>query len=433
MKKLLVLLVLACAAAASAYYWRLGPRNYTLTENQLTFAAIQQVTMRDIVSATGLLEARDLVIVGSEMPGVVQVVRGKVNQTVLEGAVLARLDDRRLTLKLEEANNGLRTAKAALAQAEYLRDAAQSAYNMQIELSKNVGFRSEKEQAEAQLKAAKAGVAAAQARVDTANTGVREAQLALDMSTIKVPTITSAGAKREFLILESKVHDGQMVGPQGQPMFILAGGLDRIDVHAQVAEGDVNKVKAGQEAIFNVSTFADEEVEFRGTVKEIRPQAANIKGAVYYDTVIEVVNRKDPQSGEWQLRPGMTVSVDIVRREHAHVWRVPSAAMNFQMDDAYQSAAARDRLADWSRRSDVKDWTILWTWDNDKHSAWPLFVRVNGLKNGEPGLKDSEGNEILEWEPGREPSASTPPRVILTAPPAVRPGFFDRPANIKVS
>ena len=58
---------------------------------------------------------------------------------------------------------------------------------------------------------------------------------------------------------------------------------------------------------------------------------------------------------------------------------------------------------------------------------------MNGLKNGEPGLKDSEGNEVLEWEPGREPSRAAALRVIIAAPPAKTPGFFDKPANIKVS
>ena len=53
-------------------------------------------------------------------------------------------------------------------------------------------------------------------------------------------------------------------------------------------------------------------------------------------------------------------------------------------------------------------------------------------KDGVPGLKDSEGNEILEWEPGRETTAA-PSRVIIAAPPAHTLGFFDKPANIKVS
>ena len=432
-KKLLIVLVLAGAAGVGVYYWRFAPRNHTLIESQLTFAPLQQATMRDIVSATGMLEARDLVVIGSEMPGVVQVVHGKVNQVVTEGTPLAQLDDRKLRLKLEEAANGITTAKAGLAQAESLRLAAKTALKTQSELAMGVGLRAEKEQAEAQLKAAEAGVEAAQARIEVAKTAHKEALLALEMTSIKVPSVTSAGPKREFLILERKVHDGQMVGPQGQPLFILAGSLDRLDVHAQVAEGDVIKVKPGHVALFNVNTFADEEVEFRGTVKEIRPQATNIKGGVYYATVIVVNNQKDPQSGEWQLRPGMTVSVDIVRREHKDVWRVPSPALNFQLEDAYQTAAAKARIADWRQRPDEKDWHTLWTWDAAKQRPWPLFVRVNGLKNGEPGLKEAEGNEVLEWEPGREPSAAAVPNLIIAAPPAQRPGFFDRPANIKVS
>jgi len=47
-------------------------------------------------------------------------------------------------------------------------------------------------------------------------------------------------------------------------------------------------------------------------------------------------------------------------------------------------------------------------------------------------FKDSEGNEVLEWEAGKEPSGS-PPRVIIGAPPAQAPGLFDQPAPIKVS
>lgn len=433
MKKLFLLILIAGIAATGIYFWRFAPRNHALAEGQLTLVPLQQTTMRDIVSATGMLEACDPIIVGSEMPGVVQSVIGKINQVVPEGAVLAHLDDRKLRLKREEADNGVRTARAALLQAESMRDAAEVALRTQNELASSGGFRSDKEQAEAQVKAARAGVLAAQARVEVATTAQKESQLALDMALIKVPGPTSAGPKRQFLVLERKVHEGQMVGPQGPPLFVLAAGLDRMEVHAQVAEGDVNKVKRGQVAIFNVTTFADDEAEYRGTVKEIRPQAANIKGAIYYDTVIEVVNQKDPNSGEWQLRPGMTVSVDILRREHKDVWRVPSPALNFQLEDAYHSDAVKARLAQWRQRPDAKDWHTLWIWDVAKQSPWPLFVRVNGLKNGEPGLRDSEGNEVLEWEPGSEPSPSAAPRVIIAAPPAQAPGFFDKPASIKVS
>jgi macrolide-specific efflux system membrane fusion protein len=428
-KKLLVFLLLAGALSAGVYWWRFAPRTYSVSEDQLAFAPMQRATMREIVSATGLVKPREVVLVGSEMPGMVTHVLGKVNQHVSEGTVLAQLDDRKVRLKVEEADNGVRTAKAALAQAQASRDAAQIALKVQIELSSKGGFRSDKEQADAQAKAAEAGVQAALANLAVASTAYKEAQLALERTLIKVPP-----GKREFLILERQVNEGQMVGPQGSPLFTLAGDLGRVEVHAQVAEGDISKVRKGQAAVFLITTFADEDVEFRGVVKEIRPLANNIKGAVFYDTVIDVENQKDPQSQEWRLRPGMTVSVDVIRREHKDVWRVPAAAVNFRLEEAYRNSAAKARLAQWQQRTDADQWHTLWIWDRAQEAPAPVFVRLGGLRGGEPGLKDSEGNEVLEWEPGREPSPGDPaPSIIIQAPPARPPGFFDRPANIKVS
>src|SRR6202040_513524 len=108
--------------------------------------------------------------------------------------------------------------------------------------------------------------------------------------------------------------------------------LHRMDVHAQVAEGDIGRVKKGLVATFTVTAFSDENIDFHGRVKEIQPMPSNHKGAVYYDTVIDDPNQKDSETGEWRLRPGMTAAVDIVRREHKNVWKMPTAALNFQME-----------------------------------------------------------------------------------------------------
>jgi multidrug efflux pump subunit AcrA (membrane-fusion protein) len=431
-KKLLLFLIVATAAAGAVYYWRFAGGNHVLVESQLMLDDLQRTNMRDVVGATGILEPRSLVLISSEMPGVVQTVIGKVNQTVPEGALLVQLDDRKLRLKKEEADNGVRTAQAALAQAVANRDAAQVGLKTQLELAAKGGFRSDKEQAEAQVRAARAGVDAAQATVETAISAAKEAQLALDLASVRVPGGDSGAPKREYLVLECKVHDGQVVGPQGPPLFVLAGGFDHMEVHTQVTEGDINKIRTGLVAMFKVTTYTDEEAEFRGVVKEIRPQATNIKGAVFYDTVIDVANRRDEQSGEWQLRPGMNVSVDILRREHKNVWRIPTAALNFQLEEAYQSDAVRAKLAQWQGRPDSADWQPLWIWDAAQRTPGLVMARVNGQKNGEPGLKDDTGIEVLEWEPGFDPG-STSPRLITGAPPAHRPGFFDKPANIKVS
>jgi hypothetical protein len=234
--------------------------------------------------------------------------------------------------------------------------------------------------------------------------------------------------------MDRKLQLGQQVGPgSSDPLFTLARDYDRIEVHAQVAEGDIGRVKKGLTASFTVTAFSDENIEFSGKVKEIRPLPSNLKGAIFYDTVVAVENQKDGHTGEWRLRPGMTAAVDIVRRKHNNVWKVPSAALNFQMEDAYQSDAAREHVREWRQRPDQANWKPVWIWDPDRGTPWPVFVRIGGVnKDDEPGLKDGGFNEVLEWEPGREPD-DTPMRVIIAAPAAHTPGIFDRPANIKVS
>jgi macrolide-specific efflux system membrane fusion protein len=449
MKKPLLFALFAAAALGCLGAWFAWPRSLSLSAQSLTFANVQMATLRDVVSATGLVEPREVVYISSEMPGTVTRLLTRANDVVQEGAELGQLDDRKILLKVEEARIGVQVAdaaqaqaQAALSQAKATHDAALVNLKVQQDLASKGGFRSDREQAEAQARAASAGVEAAkagivmtQAKYQAASTQFQDALLAHKLTRIKVPDpVEPTGARREYFVLERKVQEGQLVGPQFGPLFVLAGSLQTVEVHAQVAEGDVNKVQKGLQALFTVTGFTDEDIEFRGTVREIRPLATQIKGAVYYATIIDVANQKDPVTGEWRLRPGMTLSVDIVRREHKNVWRVPSAAMNFQMEDAYLTDAVRTRLAEWKQRADAGDWLPVWVWNTESQQPEPIFVRIGGAgKHGEPSLKDSDGNEVLEWEPGKEPSRQSPPRVIINAPPAQAPGFFDRPAPIKVS
>jgi multidrug efflux pump subunit AcrA (membrane-fusion protein) len=440
-KKWLFFLLLLAGAGGGAYWWWSHSGAQPLTEKVLTFGEVRQATIRDIISATGQVEPREIVFVTSETPGIIKRLTKRVGEAVIEAEPLAFLDDRKVVLKQEEANNAIQLADAALAQAEAAlvqaqatRDAAERYLKIQNEVAAAVSFRTEREQAKSQFEAAKAGVKLAEsgikaaiAKQHAAKTGMHEADLAHMLTSVRVPDLKE---KREFLILERKVQEGQMVGPQSGPLFTLAGSLERVEVHAQVAEGDINKIKTRLKGIFKITNYRDEDTEFEGFVKEIRPLASTIKGAVYYNAVIDVKNRRDTSSLEWLLRPGMTTSVDIVRHERVNTWRVPVSALNFKLEEAYQDAAARAQLPAWKQRPDEALWRALWIWDKDGQRAYPVFVRVGNKDGEEPGLKDSEGVEILEWEQGKTPTG--PLRVIIGAPPARPPGFFDQPANVKI-
>jgi HlyD family secretion protein len=444
-KKLLVFLLTVGAALVGIAIWAHYPRAHVLSESRLQFTQLQVGDLRESVSATGRIEPREVLAVTPQVPGTVVALYGKINDVIDENSLLAQLDDHQLKLDVEHARSGVDAAQAALIQAEAMKKAAQFALQYQLEIEKKGGFRSDRDQAEAKLEAAQAGVFVAKSQLHASETSLKKAKESFDKTRIKAPgncqaaTATAALGLpvppcKRFLILERHVQLGQVVGPQGPPLFLVTRDLDVVEVHAQVAEGDIGKVRPGLRASFTVQAYTDEDVLFTGTVREIRPMAINAKGAVYFDAVIDVANTRDPQSGEWRLRPGMTASVDIIRREHKNVWRLPASALNFQLDEGYWSAAARVHIQEWRQQHADPDWQPIWTWDSAKGSAWPIFVRLGGAdKNGEPGLKEGEFNEILEWEPGHRPNPAEPIRIIISAPPARPPGIFEQPWNIKVS
>jgi multidrug efflux pump subunit AcrA (membrane-fusion protein) len=451
-KKWLWLLFVVALIGAGGYYWWGLTGVRPLQESAVTFAEVRKVTIRDTISATGVVEPREIVLVSAELPGTIMRVNTRENTSiplsigdiVHEGDPLAYLDDRRIVLKVEEAStgiaaakSGLKQAEAALAQAEASKDAADRYLDNQIKIHSTVRIRTEKDQAEAQVQAAaagirvaKAGIEVAKSKLEAAHTAKREADLARDLSRICVPGLATAKHRRAFVILDRKANVGQMVGPQSGPLFTLAASLDEVEVHAQVVESDVNKIAEGLKVYFKVNNFStDGESDFEGVVNSIRPLATNIRGAAYCDAVIKVKNRKESTTGNWLLRPGMTASLDIVRHEHANAWRVPAKALDFTLEEAYQSDAVKSKLADWKKRADAQDWRPLWVWDKTTQRPTPIFIRI-GAREGEIGLKDLDGNEVLEWESGREPTA--PLRVIIDAPKSRPPGFFDQPANVKI-
>src|SRR5438105_5743680 len=116
MRRVLVIALVFAAAVCGLVGWVSWPRSHSLSEKNLTFANVQVATLRDVVSATGVVEPREIVLIGSEMPGTVTRLLARANDQVTEGAELGQLDDRKLTLKLQEAKNGVQIAEAAVGQ-----------------------------------------------------------------------------------------------------------------------------------------------------------------------------------------------------------------------------------------------------------------------------------------------------------------------------
>jgi HlyD family secretion protein len=453
-KKLVFLILLIAACFIGAAYLVNRRHESPADADRYTLLPAEFGRAAEVVSATGLVQAREVFPVGTELAGKVTEVLADFNQVVREGDVLLRLDDRVARQKLKQAEIAIDLADVSVKQAEANRDTAAKALQRVWELSPEVRRQTDVDVAESHLRAAEVGIEAARVRVKEAEEARRQAELGLKLHTVRAPVLgpdPSAGSaslpvtglgslaadssptegRRSFTVLDRHVSLNQEVGPPASAqLFTLAGSMDRMQVQAQVVEGDVNKIRRGMAADFTVPGDGGD-VAYKGSVEEIRLVPTSEHGAVFYTVIVDVRNSRNSASGDWRLRPGLTASVDFIRRVHERVWKVPGAALSFQPDPTSLSDEARSRLAELPDAN----WRAVWVVGADER-PWPVFVRIGGVNSaGEAGVQDAQSSEVLEWDPVfrshlDSKDVSTFPRLIIAAPAAKKSGFFSAP-NIK--
>jgi len=110
---------------------------------------------------------------------------------------------------------------------------------------------------------------------------------------------------------------GQWVGASTQAMALV--DLSRLDLAITLAEVDVPKVQAGQEA--EITLDAEPGAVFTGTVTEIDLVGTTTQGVVSYAATVSISHPTDT------LRPGMNASVSIILAQRENVLVVPNRAV----------------------------------------------------------------------------------------------------------
>ncbi len=443
MKKLLGFLILIGVGLVGTAYW-LNHSSRTTGEGPFTTVPVERGAIAETINATGILQPRSVTAVGSALSGEVVKVfpEADFNKHVTKGQPLLQLDDRVAKLKRDQAQIAVQLAGADVERAQSAVAAAEAGLTrVQKAFAKDLAKQEDLNQAKYTFQSAQAAQKAAEIKVEEAKEGLRAAELGLDLTTIRAPATG--------IIIDKQVVSGQLVAPPASAkLFVIANdNLERMRLFTQVAEGDVSRVTPGLKATFTIYAYTDVNDAFEGTVEEIRPMSTNVQGAVFYTVVIGATNRRVPSAGtrgegrgargdgEWMLRPGMTGTVDIQRRRHENAVKMPNAALNFQLDEHYQTPEAKAKIREWDGRKDRNQWKYVWVVRDKK--PWPVFIRTGGTNaQGETGIKDGQYTEVLQWDPD-EPkvdlgAGAALPEVIIAAPPVTKPGLFNQ-APIKFS
>jgi hypothetical protein len=250
----------------------------------------------------------------------------------------------------------------------------------------------------------------AQRKVQEAEEARQQAEIGLRLTTIRAPILESAGptasqpnrrgtgvvveersssqSKRSFVVLEHKVTVNQEIGSSNQGhLFTLASDLRRVRVTAEVGEGEIDRVRRGMAVRFSVGNAGDNVPKSPGAVEDFHLMPSNEHGAVYHKVEIDAHSERDKDTGDWKLGPGLTASLNIVRRLHHDTWKVPSATLHFEPYAKQQSNAAREKKAQRDSLPHPEQWETVWT-VGEKGRPWPIFVRTGG--------KDKYGDEITD-------------------------------------
>ncbi|MBX9895179.1 MAG: efflux RND transporter periplasmic adaptor subunit [Nitrosomonas sp.] len=269
------------------------------------------------ISANGTLTPLILVNVGTQISGTVTRLYADYNDRIETGQVLAELDPALLRAQLQQSRANHLNAQTALKIAENKLK--------RHRLLQQQGFISPEalEIVEQETAAARAQMAVTKAQVDRDQTN-------LNYSIIRSPI--------SGVVIARDVDIGQTVAANFQTptLFKIAKDLRQMQINISVAEADIGLLHIGQSINFSVDAFQN--LQFTGTVKQVRLNPTIQENVVTYN-VVAIVDNEDEK-----LLPGMTANIHFVVAQKNDVLRVPNAALRFQPKDNQLSDSGKASL-----------------------------------------------------------------------------------------
>lgn len=294
---------------------------------------VRRDTLQITVSATGHLAPTDQVDVGSELSGQVVKVIADVNDRVTAGQPLAYVDPSRFadTVRQSEAQLGAAIAAEAQAQATLAQDKAQLDRLEAVWRLSGGKVPSDTDLAagRAEYKRAAAAVTSARANIASARATLSSNRTSLVKTVIRSPV--------NGVVLARQIEPGQTVAASFNTptLFVIARDLTRMKLPVSVDEADVGDVEAGQSATFTVDAFPGERFPAKitrvsmGSNQTVSSASGSSTSSAAASQVVSYEADLSVANPQLRLRPGMTATAEIVTRARPNVLLVPNAALRF--------------------------------------------------------------------------------------------------------
>ena len=313
--------LLAVAALAAGMWWWLKPKNEI---NYLTEPVVR-TSIAQTVSATGEISAAQLVDVGAQASGQIKKLHVTLGQQVKKGDLIAEIDSTSQLNNLNTNKAKLDTYQAQLVSAEIALRSADKKYQREQALWKEDATSREA------LEDAQDAFAAAKASVAELKSSIRQTQIAINSAEADLG-YTRITAPMDGTVVAIPVEEGQTVNAnQTTPTIVQVADLSTMLNKMQIAEGDVNKVKAGMKLTFTTLSQPDNVRE--ATLESIDPGLTTMSQGSYTtstdttDSAIYYYARSLVPNEDNVLHIGMTTENTIIINQAEKVLAVPKLAV----------------------------------------------------------------------------------------------------------
>ena len=258
-KRFFILLGLAVAAGAAYYFFSSNSKQETtyLTES------VTRGNVEKTVVASGSVESVNEVDVGAQASGKITKLYVKLGQEIKKGEMIADIDS---TTQI----NTLNTKKAALVSYQAQLKAKKTAYDVALSsynrLSKLYG---QKATSLDSLNTAKSTLDNAKAEMEAIEANIKQAEIEVNTAETNVG-YTKITAPMDGTVISVPVSEGQTVNAnQTTPTIVTIADLSKMKIKPEISEGDITKVKAGQEVSFTI--LSDNQTLYYSVIDSVDP------------------------------------------------------------------------------------------------------------------------------------------------------------------
>jgi macrolide-specific efflux system membrane fusion protein len=309
------LVVAACALLAGGGYY--AWQTWFAQDNSATSVLTAVVTrgdLEDTVTATGTLQPKDYVDVGTQVSGQLKKLYVDIGAVVKAKDLLAEIDPSVYQAKVDGDQAQLLNLQAQLADKQAQLVLADLQATRQQNLTReNATTTDALQSAEAAQQSAAAQVKAFKAQIQQTESTLRGDEANLGYTKIYAPiagTVVSQTAKQ-----------GQTLNANQQaPIVMRIADLSIMTVEAQVSEADVPKLHIGMDVYF--TTLGGDNRRFYGKLRQIPPTPTVVNNVVLYDALFEVPNP------DQVLMTQMTAQVFFVASSAKDAVLVPLTALH---------------------------------------------------------------------------------------------------------